>query len=435
MSNKVIIIGKPNVGKSSIFNGIINKKIALVDNYPGLTRDLRKKKIKLWDKELELIDSPGLVLSKNEFEKNINSSTLTNAKSSCLILLVFDSKDDLTSEDQNVINLTIKLNKKTLVVINKCDVKKYKMHDLRGFEKKFFISATHNSGLDDLKWEIYNLLQNNEKFNTEDESISVAIVGKINTGKSTIFNLLNKKSISQTSEIPFMTRDSVESNIDIKNIKFRAFDTAGFSKGIESRLKINKISIEQTLKKIRLSQVVVIVLDINNYFEKINSKIIDHVYKENRCVLILVNKIDTQSSLNKSDITGHIYSLTPQIEGIPICFVSATKNMGFEIFKKSLLDQIKSWKNRISTSNLNIWLISAVNKTPHPMYNGNLVKFKFITQVSTAPPKFFIFTNHPKFISNSYKRFLTNNLKKHFNLTGLPAKIVFKKSSNPYEKK
>ena len=435
MSNKVIIIGKPNVGKSSIFNGIINKKIALVDNYPGLTRDLRKKKIKLWDKELELIDSPGLVLSKNEFEKNINSSTLTNAKSSCLILLVFDSKDDLTSEDQNVINLTRKLNKKTLVVINKCDVKNHKVHDLRGFEKKFFISATHNSGLDDLKWEIYNLLQNNEKFNTEDESISVAIVGKINTGKSTIFNLLNKKSISQTSEIPFMTRDSVESNIDIKNIKFRAFDTAGFSKGIESRLKVNKISIEQTLKKIRLSQVVIIVLDINNYFEKINSKIIDHVYKENRCVLILVNKIDTQSSLNKSDIIGHIYSLTPQIEGIPICFVSATKNMGFEIFKKSLLDQIKSWKNRISTSNLNIWLISAVNKTPHPMYNGNLVKFKFITQVSTAPPKFFIFTNHPKFISNSYKRFLTNNLKKHFNLTGLPAKIVFKKSSNPYEKK
>ena len=435
MSNKVIIIGKPNVGKSSIFNGIINKKIALVDNYPGLTRDLRKKKIKLWDKELELIDSPGLVLSKNEFEKNINSSTLTNAKSSCLILLVFDSKDDLTSEDQNVINLTRKLNKKTLVVINKCDVKNHKVHDLRGFEKKFFISATHNSGLDDLKWEIYNLLQNNENFNTEDESISVAIVGKINTGKSTIFNLLNKKSISQTSEIPFMTRDSVESNIDIKNIKFRAFDTAGFSKGIESRLKVNKISIEQTLKKIRLSQVVIIVLDINNYFEKINSKIIDHVYKENRCVLILVNKIDTQSSLNKSDITGHIYSLTPQIEGIPICFVSATKNMGFEIFKKSLLDQIKSWKNRISTSNLNIWLISAVNKTPHPMYNGNLVKFKFITQVSTAPPKFFIFTNHPKFISNSYKRFLTNNLKKHFNLTGLPAKIVFKKSSNPYEKK
>ena len=435
MSNKVIIIGKPNVGKSSIFNGIINKKIALVDNYPGLTRDLRKKKIKLWDKELELIDSPGLVLSKNEFEKNINSSTLTNAKSSCLILLVFDSKDDLTSEDQNVINLTRKLNKKTLVVINKCDVKNHKVHDLRGFEKKFFISATHNSGLDDLKWEIYNLLQNNENFNTEDESISVAIVGKINTGKSTIFNLLNKKSISQTSEIPFMTRDSVESNIDIKNIKFRAFDTAGFSKGIESRLKVNKISIEQTLKKIRLSQVVIIVLDINNYFEKINSKIIDHVYKENRCVLILVNKIDTQSSLNKSYITGHIYSLTPQIEGIPICFVSATKNMGFEIFKKSLLDQIKSWKNRISTSNLNIWLISAVNKTPHPMYNGNLVKFKFITQVSTAPPKFFIFTNHPKFISNSYKRFLTNNLKKHFNLTGLPAKIVFKKSSNPYEKK
>ena len=435
MSNKVIIIGKPNVGKSSIFNGIINKKIALVDDYPGLTRDIRKKKISLWDKELELIDSPGLVLSKNQFEKNINALTLLNAKLSCLILLVFDSKDELTSEDHNIINLTRKLNKKTLVVINKCDVKNHKTHDLEGFGRKFFISAAHNSGLDDLKWEIYNLLDNIDNIKNEDQSISVAIVGKINTGKSSIFNLLNKKAVSQTSEIPFMTRDAVESDIDIKNIKFRAFDTAGFSKGIESRLKVNQISIEQTLKKIRLSQVVVIVLDVNNYFEKINSKIIDHVYRENRCVLILVNKIDTQSSLNKSDIIEHIYYLTPQIKGIPVCFVSATKNIGFETFYKSLLNQLKSWKNRIPTSNLNMWLSTAVNKTPHPMYNGNIVKFKFITQISIAPPKFFIFTNHPKFINNSYKRFLANDLKINFNLTGLPAKIVFKKSSNPYEKK
>ena len=435
MSNKVIIIGKPNVGKSSIFNGIINKKMALVDDYPGLTRDIRKKKITLWDKELELIDSPGLVLSKKELEKNINNSTLLNAKLSCLILLVFDSKNDLTSEDHNIINLIRKLNKKTLIVINKCDVKNHKMHDLQGFGKKFFISAAHNSGLDDLKWEIYKLLENNDEVKSEDKGISVAIVGKINTGKSTIFNLLNKKAISQTSEIPFMTRDTVESDIDIKDIKFRAFDTAGFSKGTESRLKVNQISIEQTLKKIRLSQVIIIVLDVNNYYEKINSKIIDHVFKENRCVLILVNKIDTQTSLSKSDITEHIYYLTPQIKGIPICFVSAKKNIGFEIFYKSLLYQLKSWKNRIPTNNLNTWLSSAINKTPHPMYNGNLVKFKFITQVSVAPPKFFIFTNHPKFISNSYKRFLTNNLKNYFNLTGLPTKLVFKKSSNPYEKK
>ena len=136
-----------------------------------------------------------------------------------------------------------------------------------------------------------------------------------------------------------------------------------------------------------------------------------------------------------SDITEHIYYLTPQIKGIPICFVSAKKNIGFETFYKSLLYQLKSWKNRIPTNNLNTWLSRAINKTPHPMYNGNLVKFKFITQVSIAPPKFFIFTNHPKFISNSYKRFLANNLKNHFNLTGLPTKLVFKKSSNPYEKK
>ena len=293
-------------------------------------------------------------------------------------------------------------------------IKNKKVHDLDGLGKKIFVSATHNSGIDDLKWEIYNLLEPNHKLELENEDLSVAIVGRINTGKSTIFNLLNKKTVSQTSDIPFMTRDSVESEIDIKNIKFRAFDTAGFSKGIESRSKVNKISIEQTLKKIRLSQVIVIVLDINNYFEKINSKIIEHVFKENRCILILVNKIDTQSFFDKSKIVDHIYYLTPQIKGIPVCFVSAINNIGFENFNKSLLNQLKSWKNRIKTSNLNTWLGLVVKKTPHPMYNGNLVKFKFITQVKIAPPKFFIFTNYPKFISNSYKRFLSNNLKKLF---------------------
>ena len=386
----------------------------------------------LWDKELQIIDSPGLVLSKKKFEKKINEFTLNNAKLCDLILIVFDAKSELSSEDLNVITLTRKLNKNTLLIYNKSDKKNLANHNLKGFGERFFVSATHNSGIDELKWGIYNHINKKLEITEKNEEFSVAIVGKTNTGKSTIFNLLNKKLTSQTGDVPFITRDSVESNITIKNLKFKAFDTAGFSKGQEGKNRVNKISIEQTLKKIRLSKLVIVTLDINNYFEKINSKIIDHVYNENRCILILVNKIDTMS-FEKHIITKHIYSLNPQISGIPICFVSATKNLGFKNFDDLLTNQFKYWDNRIKTSDLNTWLDFTVNKNPHPMKKGSLVKFKFITQINIAPPKFFIFTNHPSFISNSYKRFLSNNLKKNFNLAGLPIKIIFKKSSNPYE--
>ena len=137
MSNRLIIIGKPNVGKSSIFNVIINKNIALVDNYPGLTRDLRKKRINLWDKDVEIIDSPGLVLSKNNFEKEINDFTIENIKLSNVVLLVFDAKSELTSEDFNIIELIRKLNKKTVIVLNKCDIRNHIKHNIEGFGKNF----------------------------------------------------------------------------------------------------------------------------------------------------------------------------------------------------------------------------------------------------------------------------------------------------------
>lgn len=432
MLNKIIILGRPNVGKSSLFNLIIKKNIALVDDFSGLTRDIRKKNITLWEKNVEILDSPGLTFSNNELEKQISEFTLNTVQQCDLILLVIDLKNDLTTDDHNLIKLVRKLNKKIIIVFNKYDIKKKKEHIIKGFDIKVFTSATHNIGIDELKWEIYKNIEIRDDTTTVSNQFSVAIVGKTNTGKSTIFNLLNKKLTSQTSELPFMTRDTVESDIVFKNLKFKAFDTAGFSKGNRSHEKVNKISIQQTLKKIRLCQMVVIVLDINDYFERINSKIINLVYSENRCFLILVNKTDTLN-FQKKEIENHIYKLNPQIKGSCVCFVSALKNHGFKDFDSIIEKQLKAWKNRIKTSELNVWLNSIINKNPHPLKNGSLVKFKFITQINVAPPKFFIFTNYPDYVNTHYKRYLSNNLKNNFNLNGLPIKIIFKKSTNPYE--
>ncbi len=436
MLAKAMILGKPNVGKSSIFNVILKKNIAIVDDLPGLTRDLRKKIIKLWDKECELIDTPGLLNSKGKIEKEIKNATIEYAKTVDIVILVFDGKSELTSDDFEIIRIVRKLNKKIILVINKTEGKINKnlrqTVDNLGFGQSNNISATHNQSIDQLKWRLHEMIDEYKNFNEQKEDLSVAIVGKTNTGKSTIFNLINKERVALTGPKPNLTRDSIESYVDFKSVKFKIFDTAGFSNN--NHEKINRLSVDQTLKKIRLCKFVLIILDINDYFEKINSKILNLVYSDNRCFIVLVNKIDSIKGFSKKKIIEHLYSLNPQIKESPILFVSAKERIGFKDLDSIIKKQIRIWDTRIKTNELNVWLSNVMKENPPPLKNGNIVKLKYITQVSVSPPKFNIFTNFPNSLNDQYKRYVSNKLKKNFNLKGLPVKILFKKTHNPYEK-
>ncbi len=437
MLAKIIILGKPNVGKSSIFNVIFKKKIAIVDDFSGLTRDLRKKTIKLWDKECEIVDSPGLFNSKDKFEQELINSTIDYAKLSNIIILVFDGKSELTSDDFKIIKIVRKLNKKMIVVINKTEGKinqnLIETVSNLGLGEVNNISATHNQSIDQLKWKLYEMINSKENYyEQQKEDISIAIVGKTNTGKSTIFNLINKKRIALTGSLPNLTRDSIESFSNLRDLKIKIFDTAGFSNN--NYEKVNKLSIEQTLKKIRLCKFIFIVLDINDYFEKINSKIISLVCSENRGYIVLVNKIDSVKNFSRSDVIKHLYNLNPQINESPIFFVSAKDGKGFKDLDKVLKKQLKTWNTRIKTNVLNRWLTNVVKENPPPLKNGNIVKLKYIVQVSVSPPKFNIFSNFPNSLNNQYKRYVSNKLKRSFDLKGMPVKILFKKTSNPYEK-
>ena len=209
------------------------------------------------------------------------------------------------------------------------------------------------------------------------------------------------------------------------------FDTAGFSKN--NKEHVHELAIKQTLKKIRLCNVLLIVLDINNYFEKINSKILSLVNSENRCHVLLINKIDTVNDLQQQKIKKHLQDLNPQIRETPVLFVSAKKNIGFENLHSIINKQLKSWKKRIKTSELNEWLKKIMNVNPPPLKNGKPVKLKFASQVSVSPPKFNIFSNHPNEINTQYKKYLSNNLKRNFNLEDVPIKVRFRKTNNPYE--
>ena len=246
-----------------------------------------------------------------------------------------------------------------------------------------------------------------------------------------MFNLIKKQKIAITGSQPNLTRDSIETNVSLKNSNFKMFDTAGFSKS--NKEHVHELAINQTLKKIRLCNVLLIVLDINNYYEKINSKILSLVNSENRCHVVLMNKIDSVNDYQQQKIKKHLHDLNPQIRETPVLFVSAKENIGFENLHSIIEKQLKSWKKRIKTSDLNEWLGKVMTENPPPLKNGRAVKLKFASQVSVSPPKFNIFSNHPGAINNQYKKYLSNKLKRRFQLEAVPIKVRFKKTNNPYE--
>ena len=255
--NNVIILGKPNVGKSSLFNAIVMKELAVVGRTEKLTRDLKKKKITINKNNLILIDTPGIISSKLKIEKKITDLTLAEASICSLILVVFDCKNELTSDDYEVISILRKISKKKIIVLNKTEgqINQASFNELTnsGLGPTIMISSAHRIGIERLKDEIINSLEteiyNSNKNNEPESEFSVALVGKTNCGKSTLINSLKGEYVSITGNMPHLTRDSVETQVEKKKKIFRVVDTAGFSKDLNNEKNINKVFIELTKKK------------------------------------------------------------------------------------------------------------------------------------------------------------------------------------------
>ena len=439
MTNNIIILGKPNAGKSSLLNALLGKQIAVVDDFEGLTRDLKEIELNINEKVCRVIDSPGITESESLIEKEIRKKTILSIEKCDLILLVIDGKKNLTYDDFELFNIVRKSQKKTLLIINKTEGK---INDTiidecssLGFGVPIKISTAHMQGIDNLRYLVSEILPNKTNHISRDEvkELSIAIVGKTNSGKSTLLNTLKGKNISITGDLPNLTRDAVETKIKNNLFESRIIDTAGFSKSKNDENRINNLFIEQTKKKIRLSKIVIILMDVDDYFERIHSKIIKLVYEENRCMILAVNKIDQKKKILEKEIIDKIYNLTPQIKGLPIYFISAKKNDGLKDMIFGIKKHYDTWNKRISTGKLNSWLQDLTKRFPPPLHNGKLLKFKYIVQVSTSPPKFNIFMNLNDVLKNPYKRFIENKLKINFEMNGLPLKIIYKKTANPYE--
>ena len=444
MCFNVIILGKPNVGKSCLFNALLEKNLALVKNYSGLTRDLKKIKINYLGKSYNLTDSAGIQKTSSktsDLNKKILELTMSEVNKSNLILFVMEGNKEFTCEDLEIVKYLRRIKVKKLLIINKSEGKLFPTieSDIKkiGLGEPLFVSAEHKIGITDLKLKIDSEIPEDFKKTIDDSEKfsdhSVAIVGKTNTGKSTLLNSLVGKKLSVTGNIPHITRDPVEANLVWKNLNFRLFDTAGMTRSKNKTEKINLISINETKRKIRLSEVIILLIDINNYFEKFNYQIIKQIVDEARCLIIVINKIDKIENISRDYIKKNIYNSFPEIKNCPIFFISALQKKGLEQLIGGIINFLPIWQKRISTNKLNKWLSKISKTTPPSMNNGREVKLKYITQVNTRPPKFILFTNYPLAIKENYKRFLINNLKKTFKLEGIIITLKIKKSNNPYE--
>ena len=262
---------------------------------------------------------------------------------------------------------------------------------------------------------------------------SIAIVGQTNTGKSTLINKLCEDQISISSKKPNLTADPVEGLFSLDEKVFKIFDTAGIILNTRKKTEVNIMSNFETDRKIRLSEIVLILLDINNYWEKSNKKIIKKVVDESRCIILVINKIDTKTKFSEEYIKEQIFNDLPIIKDFSIFFISAKYGQGIQELKNYFSKSLLGWSKRIETNKLNKWLREFLNINPPPLFNGKHIKLKYISQIGSRPPKFKIFSNIPGGIKENYKRFLINNIKKSFGFKGCSLKLEITKSKNPYD--
>ena len=302
--------------------------------------------------------------------KKIVSNAISEIDSCDLILLLLDAKEGLNSNDFNIIDKVRKLGKK-IIILNKTEGKFDTdiIEDTKklGLGPPFLISAAHMNGIIQVQEEIFNKLELNKSPEIGNfkllEKLSLAIVGKTNSGKSTLVNTLKGESVSITGDLPNLTRDAVETFVNKENIDFKIIDTAGFTKDFSGIKNFNKIFIDQTKKKIRLSKITLILMDIDDYFERLHSRIIRLVYDDNRCMILVINKIDKYKNISELLIKEKIYTLNPQIRGLPISFISAKKGIGINSLIQSIKEQNIVWQKRISTGKLNVWLTKLIKKS------------------------------------------------------------------------
>ncbi len=450
---KIAIIGRPNTGKSTFFNRLVGKQFAITDDFSGVTRDRKEAIAKLGDIEFKVIDTAGLeneIKGDNLTEEMVKQSFLA-IDDADLCLFVVDGKSGIVPKDQHFARILQRIKKPTILVVNKCE----NFSSQNGWDNSFYslgfdepvgISAEHKLGFGEIYEKIaphfqkyqenFAKLEINEK---EDQApdLQIAIIGRPNAGKSTLLNRIINENRFITSEKSGTTRDSIAVDYEILGQKIRFIDTAGIRKKSHISDKLEKLSISDSFRALRYAQIVILLIDANSLLDKQDLFLASEVLKEGRSLLFAINKLDTikgdkESFLKKVRI--QIQENFAEIDGAVILGISAQSGFNVDKLMKYAIKTYQQWQVKIPTSKLNLWVKDLVLAHPPKMVKGRETKIKYITQIKTRPPTFALFTNNLKAIDNSYLRYISNHLRKTFDLEFTPIRIYPRKSENPYQK-
>lgn len=436
----VAIIGRPNVGKSTLFNRLTKSKQAIVDDTPGITRD-RIYGLAEWNgKYFSVVDTGGfLPKTEDDIERAVREQALVAIEEADAILFVCDGRTGITSFDEDIAKILRQRNKRVILLVNKCDnsvqdSNSFEFHKL-GLGEPFPISAISGRNTGDFLDILIEKLPD-EKISITDPRLKIAIIGRPNVGKSSIVNALLNANRSIVSDIPGTTRDSIDSIFKYYGEEIVLIDTAGLRRKSNIKGNIEFYSILRTSRSIERSDVSVVVLDATRGLEDQDKKIINQVDEARKGILIAVNKWDlvTEKNSNTADeFKSKIYSELPDYNYVPIVFVSAkTKQRITKIIEIS--QKINQQRNmRIPTAQLNRDLLPELDKIPPPAIRGKDLRINYITQTKTNPPVFVFFCNYPELIPESYKRFIEKVLRSKYHFSGTPISFLFRRKNLPWE--
>lgn len=471
------IVGRPNVGKSTLFNRLAGKKLAIVDDMPGVTRDWRDAEAQLFDRRIRIIDTAGLEESFDDsIPARMRQQTEAALKQADAILFLIDGREGVSPLDKHFAQWLRRQKKPVILGANKCENERAVISGLGeayalGFGDPIPMSAEHNEGLDNLYYALQAHFPEEEEAEEEapereitltdaaldeiegmedfdftallppedpDEvkSIKIAIVGRPNAGKSTLLNALVGEQRSMTGPEAGITRDAITVQWEHKGVPVRLVDTAGMRKKSSITNHIEKMSVDDSLRAIRLAQVVVLVLDADLGMEKQDQTIADLVLREGRALVLALNKWDLIEDKEKylKEFREDILHDLGQVPDVPFVTLSAVRGANVQRVLDVVLETHDIWNKRVKTSTMNRWIAGMESQNPPPLVGGRTNRLRYITQIKARPPTFAIWVSYPNDLSDSYKRYLINGLRRDFDMPGVPIRLLIRTSKNPYVK-
>jgi GTP-binding protein len=439
----VAIVGRPNVGKSTLFNRLAGKKLAIVHGTPGVTRDRQEAIAQLGATELRIVDTAGFEEAKSEtLSARMTEQTRATIAEADVLLFLIDARDGVTTGDEIIAAELRKSGKPVVLAANKVEgravsASAHEGYSL-GFGEPISLSAEHGLGLADLLDALAPFAQPSEESEPDEDTphpLRLAIVGRPNVGKSSLFNRLVGEERSLTGPEAGITRDSVTAIWQPEGRAILLHDTAGLRKRAKAAPHaLEQLAVESALTAIRFAECAVMVIDATAPFEKQDLAIADLVAREGRAIVFAVNKWDLieQRAGAIGRLREMLDRLLPQVAGAPLVGVSALSGEGVERILDAVLAADKAWNARIPTAQINRFLNEALERHPPPAIHGRRVRIRYMTQVKARPPSFALFGNQLKALPESYLRYLQNALRDAFDLTGTPLRFVLRTSKNPY---